>query len=528
MQKSKSQFKNRASERSEDENEVLIAFQNLRERYPKFIYQNYSYRISKNNLEILFYFKIEPNIYFKPKIVLENINKSQTKRVGDRALNNLIFNLGLMEIPSYWKATCSPEIKVQAGPLNQEQIKWWKDLIFKGMGQFFYENKIDFTKSNFLEIKTTNDKLIDLRNQSINLTDKNKKNRVLVPVGGGKDSIVTLELLKKAKKNIQCFSLNPTEAAKKIMKMAGFNNPIIVKRTIDPKLLELNRKGFLNGHTPFSAYLAFLSTLIAVLFDLKYVAVSNERSSNEGNVKYLGKIINHQWSKSFEFEKKFRDYSKKYLAAVVKEDKSSFPPSLPLRESSVIEYFSFLRPLYEIQIAKLFSKFPKYFSAFLSCNEAYKTASGTKNPTKKWCGKCSKCLFLFAILYPFVKEKELLKIFGKNLFNNRKLFPTMQELIGVDSPRGFKPFECVGTKKESLIAFYLSWKKYRLQPSHHPPAFGRHLDRVSVGLPFLLNYFEKKILPKYPNLEKESKTIMNSWNNQHNLPFEEILKKMVF
>jgi len=488
----------------------------LRKKYSKFIYEKYSYEISGNNLEIFFDFRVEPNISFKPRVTIENIDKSQMEKVEDRALNNLIFNLGLMEIPSYWKVTCSPEIEIKAGPLsmkaspsspsltnlrfvsmNQEQIDWWKDLIMNGMGQFFYENKIDFHQPNFLKINRLQRPVlckID-RGPSSDQTS----NQILVPISGGKDSVVTLEILKKAKKSINCFSLNPTEAAKKIMKIVGFNNPIIVKRTIDPKLLELNRRGFLNGHTPFSAYLAFLSVLVAVLFEYKYIAFSNERSSNEGNVKYLGKIINHQWSKSFEFEKKFRDYSKKYLA-------------------KKIEYFSFLRPFYEIQIAKLFSKYPKYFNAFLSCNVAYQTASGTKLPAKKWCGKCSKCLFTWACLYPFVNEKELLKIFGKNLFENKKLLPVMLELIGVGSPRRFKPFECVGTKKENLIAVYLSWKKCG--------------EQFSAELPFLLKYFEEKILPKYQNLKKESEKTLSSWNNQNNLPkeggLEEILKKMVF
>ncbi|GAI29512.1 unnamed protein product, partial [marine sediment metagenome] len=237
--------------------------------------------------------------------------------------------------------------------------------------------------------------------------------------------------------------------------------------------------------------LAFLSVLVAAIFNVKYIAFSNERSSNEGNVKYLGKIINHQWSKSFDFEKKFRNYSKKYLA-------------------KNIEYFSFLRPLYEIQIARLFLKYPKYFPAFLSCNEAYKTASGTKKPTKRWCCNCPKCLFVFTTLYPFIEKQKLIKIFGKNLFENKNLLPVMQELIG---ERKFKPFECVGTKKESLVAFYLSWKKDR--------------SELPKETPFLLKYFQNKIIPKYPNLEKESKKFLNSWNNQHNLPkeFEKILKK---
>jgi len=496
-----------------------MKYKDLRKKYPKFIYEKYSYEISGNNLEIFFDFRVEPDISFKPRVTIENIDKSQMEKVEDMALNNLIFNLGLMEIPSYWKATCSPEIEILAGPLNGEQIDWWKDLIMSGMGQFFYENKINFRKPSFLKIisNVTRKDLVTYVTRKDFVT---LREGVLVPVGGGKDSVVTLELLSsyakasEDKEKIRCFSLNPTEAAKKIMKMAGFNNSIIVKRTIDPKLLELNRNGFLNGHTPFSAYLAFLSVLVASIFDYKYIVLSNERSSNEGNVKYLGKIINHQWSKSFEFEKKFRKYSQKYLTSVVKEDKSSFLPSLPLRRSSVIDYFSFLRPLYEIQIAKLFSKYPKYFPAFLSCNEAYKTASGTKLPIKRWCGNCSKCLFVFATLYPFTDEKNLIKIWGQNLFENKNLLPVMQELMG---ERKFKPFECVGTKKESLIAFYLSWKKCG--------------EQFSAELPFLLKYFEEKILPKYQNLKKESEKIMSSWNNQNNLPkegrFEEILKKMV-
>jgi len=471
----------------------------LREKYPRFVYENFDWKVAGKDLKISFYFGIEPNIEFHPKVVIKNIDKNQIKRLRDRVLNNLVFHLGLIEILSYWKAVCSPEIIIKAGPLDQEQIKWWKDLIMNGMGQFFYENKIDFKKPDFLKIKVNHIHV----NLAMTELPRTNRNKILIPIGGGKDSIVTLELLKEAEKNIKCFSLNPTEAAKKIMKIAGFKRgprsgrvgggwrPIIVKRETDPKLLELNQKGFLNGHTPFSAYLAFLSVICAVIFDYKFIAFSNERSSNEGNLKYLGKIINHQWSKSFGFEKKFREYSQKYL-------------------TSGVEYFSFLRPLYEIQIVKLFSRYPQYFNAFLSCNEAYKTYSGTKLPTKKWCGKCPKCLFVFASLYPFVETKKLVKIFGGNLFEDKKLSPIMQELIG---ERKFKPFECVGTKKESLIVFYLSYKKYK--------------ENSPQKLPFILKHFEEKILNSLPRrISSISERFLRGWNNQHNLPmkFEEILK----
>lgn len=448
----------------------------LRKKYPKFIYQRYSYKISKN-LEIFFDFLIEPDIRFQPKIIIENINQTQIKIVRESVLNNLIFHLGLIESVSYWKATCSPEIIIKAGFLDKRQIKWWRNLILNGMGEFFYQNKIDFTRPDFVKIKTQKNF------QKANLYTKKFKSRTLIPIGGGKDSAVTLEIFKKNKENINCLGLNPTSAAKRIIRIGKCKNPIIIRRKIDKKLLELNRKGFLNGHTPFIVYVSFLNVLSAVIFDYKYIAFSNERSSNEGNIIYLGKKINHQYSKSFHSEKLFKSYTKKYLA-------------------KDIEYFSFLRPLYEIQIAKIFSNFPQYFSAFLSCNEAYKTYSGTKKITGRWCRNCSKCLFVFVILYPFLKEKNLIKIFSENLFEKKNLLPIMQELIGQER---FKPFECVGTEKESVVAFYLSWKKAATKKEK---------------LPFLLEYFERQILPRHKNLEKESVKILDNWNKQNNIPKE--------
>jgi len=482
----------------------------LRKQYPVFSYKKYSWKISKGNLNISFSFKVapatadleagpfdnaqgkpfgdaqgKPDISFKPKVVIENISKTRLKTMGESQLNNLVFHLGLAEIPSYWKVTCSKEIRIEAGGLDRQQMKWWKDLILNGMDQFFFENKINFRGVNFLKISSLEPGSENGQKATI------AENKVLVPLGGGKDSIVTLEILKNAGKNITCFSLNPTENAQQVMKVAGCQKSIIVRRTIDPKLLEMNKQGFLNGHTPFSSYLAFLSVLSAAIFDFKYIALSNERSSNEGNVRYLGKEINHQWSKSFDFENKFRDYTKKYLADV--------------------EYFSFLRPLYEFQIAKIFSRLPKYFSSFLSCNEAFKTISGTRIPSGKWCGNCPKCLFVFACLYPFLEKEALLKIFGQNLFIKQELLPVMLELLGL---KDYKPFECVGTKKESLIAFYLSWQK----------------AKTAGESPFLLKYFENKILKKHPDLEEEAKKLLESWDNQNCLPkeFEKILKAKIF
>jgi len=396
-----------------------MKLQQLRKKHPRFVFEKYSYRISGNNLEVFFDFKIEPDISFRPKIIVKNAHGKLDK------LENLIFHLGLIEIPTYWKATCSPKIIIKPGFLNKEQINWWKNLMIKGMGQFFYENKIDWRTKNFLKIECQSKK-------KFKTFKGNLKNRFLVPFAGGRDSIVTLELLNKKPKTA-LFLLNPNEQIKKAAKVSKVKKQIIVQRFVDKKLLVLNKKGYLNGHTPFTALLSFLSVFCAVLFGYKNIVFSNEKSANEGNIKYLGKMINHQWAKSSEFERMFKKYYKTYLAKNVR-------------------YFSFLRKYTEIQISKILTKYAKYFSVFSSCNSSMRI--GAKQI--RWCGNCPKCLFVYLTLYPFLNKKELLLIFGKDIFDNKRLLPTLKSLI---EQGRMKPFECVGTKKESKLALKLSLKK---------------------------------------------------------------------
>jgi hypothetical protein len=430
----------------------------LRKKYPQFIYQDFGWRYLKPNLKIWFDFSIRPNLNFKTKVLIKNINKKRIQTLKRDDLENLIFHLGLVEMLNYWKATCSPKISIEAGKLTRAQINFLKKIIIKGMGQYFYENKIDFTKKGFLKIESSKNKNLFKRSKS----PLNKK-KILIPIGGGKDTPVTIEFLKKQKGLwLGSFILNPRKPQIDIAKIANLKENIFVQREIDKKLLQLNKLGFLNSHVPFSAFLANLSLVIAILFDYGKIAFSWEKSSDEPNLKYKGRWVNHQWSKTSEFESALNSYAKKYLI-------------------ENIEIFSPLRGLSELEIAQIFSKLKKYHPVFVSCNNPYKIEKGGR----KWCQKCPKCLFVFALLYPFLEKKELMKIFGKNLFQDRKLLPLMEQLVGERA----KPFECVGTKKETLLAFYLSLKKCQRE--------------TSAKLPFLLKDFEKRILPKYPNLQKE-------------------------
>lgn len=458
------------------------AFDLLRVRHPRFVYERFDADRTANSLRAKFHFRLAPNLGFAPETVIQNLDAERLSNISGEALNNLVFHLGLVEMLSYWKAACSPEIVVEAGNIDPEQIRWWGNLLVHGMGEFFYVNRIDARSPEFVRLVSSPgaarshggvipSAAKDLRSHSaVEATSHD-----LVLTSGGKDSVLTLELLREFGHEFQCLLLNPTQAALDVALQAGCADPIIVRRTIDPRLLELNAAGYLNGHTPFSALLAFLGVTVAAICGAPRVIVSNERSAEEAAAEYLGRDVNHQYSKSFQFETAFRDYCKAHLAPEV-------------------EYFSLLRPLYELQIAELFARHPQYFSLFRSCNRGQATNS--------WCGRCPKCLFVFTALYPFVERDQMLAIFGRDLFEWDGAEAILRALLGLD--RG-KPFECVGTRDETLAALYLCVEQYHDQ---------------GVSIPAALRIIEETVLSNRSDLDELARRVLTAWTDQHHLPSE--------
>ena len=438
----------------------------LRKEYPKFIYNDYKIGEDNEKIYIEYDFEIENLTKFNPKIEILK-KKFKFKSINSSIVENIVFSLGMVEAISYFKATCSPQFFIKCGKLNSFQENWFKKLFYLGLGEFRYINNINISNENWVEFISER-KEIDVTEQAENL------NGILIPVGGGKDSNVTLDLLKDYKKDSLIFRIGSNKVSTECAKVAGFTSEEIVevKRTIDKNLLELNDKGFLNGHTPFSAIVAFLTYLCSYLLGKKYIALSNEDSANESNVE--GENINHQYSKTIEFENDFREYSKEILKANV-------------------EYFSMLRPISELQIAMLFSRLEEYHSVFKSCNV------GSKSSDWKWCCRCPKCLFVYTILSPFLYKEKLVNIFGEDLFEKRDLLKTFIELCGFGET---KPFECVGTYREIRFAISETIKK------------------CGEKLPFLLNYYIENFKLT------EEKELLSYYNENNNIPkeFENILK----
>ena len=443
----------------------------LRARYPTVVYRACSAEPLPGGDAVTFAAELAavgpgaPELAFRPQVTIEGVPGDHPPEL----LALLAFQLGLAELPSYWKATCSPEIVIEAGPVPADRLDWLHTVLLNGMGEYFYGNGIDFTGPGFVTVRATAE-------AGGPGPDRRQHDpaAVLAPVSGGKDSVVTWQALRSAGLDPVAMTLNPTRAAEAVLAISGARRVIRARRRIDPRLLALNAAGYLNGHTPFSAYLAVLGTACAMLAGLGRVAMSNERSSDEGNVTWLGRSINHQWSKSLAFERGFRADARRHLATGV-------------------EYFSLLRPLYELQISALFAGAGDYHLAFRSCNRGQ--AAGV------WCGACPKCLGVCTLLAPFIDSDELAAIFGRQLLADPSLAGLAMDLLTPEA----KPFECVGTHEETMVAFHLAAGRLR--------AAGR-------PLPPLLALVAERVLAHQDDLDTRAAALLGAWTDVHEVPGE--------
>lgn len=393
----------------------------------EFHFKDYSFDEDKG--EFTFNYSLGNQFDLSEKLLLHNYNKNpENKEIINKGAKLLHLMLGI----SYYKTIGFK--KIVATNINKEISDFFTHVYSNGLGEFAYNNKL--TNQDDINFPINSDKKLE----PLSLSNSDK---ILVPFGGGKDSLLSVTLLKKKYNNIHLFALaRPgqedfySEFAKKLKLPI-----IVVTRTIDSQISKLNQQGAYNGHVPFSAILAFTLAAIAPIYNFKTAILSNEDSANYSNLRWNDREINHQYSKSFDFEKRFNSFIK-----------SNF--------LSNFEYFSLLRPFSELKITKELTNTTDYDSLFTSCNRFF---AKPESLTSRWCEKCPKCAFFFLLAAPFWGKERMLNIFSKNLLDITSLDTLYEELTGLTN---HKPFDCVGDYNEALSAFYLLSKDHEWQNDH--------------------------------------------------------------
>ncbi len=340
--------------------------------------------------------------------------------VLEPTLQALLLMIGI----NYWSAFPTRNMHIEGFTLTREQAHFWDTLYMHGLGEFFYVNQIDFR--NLIAFP------YDDSTTAPTATRFKRPTRALLLNGAGKDSILSAEILKASGTPFDFFSCNPTPAHHRIANLVGAKT-INVNRRRDPWMI-------FSGAYPSVSTFTFIATLLAELLGYNSIIFSNERSADFGNLDYLGLPVNHQWCKSSEAEKLINEYIQ-----------SCITPDISTR--------SLLREYSELEIVKRFVDYPQYLHDFTSCNTYFWEPRVIQrlSRTNYWCKRCPKCIFLFACFSAFLPKKEMVNIFGADLYAKKRLLPIFKRILGIE---GFKPFDCVGEPEEMILAMqYASRRK---------------------------------------------------------------------
>lgn len=318
---------------------------------------------------------------------------------------------------SYFKTALPAAVRCETGAPPPATAALLEALYSEGLGELAYVNGLALPRPAFAA------------GPALSAPAVATSERVLVPIGGGKDSVVALETLRRSGRELALFSVGNPGAIARTAAVADLPH-LVVRRRIDPGLVALNRAGALNGHVPITAIVSCVALLTAELHGFGAVAMANERSASSGNVVWDGVEVNHQFSKGL--------CAERLLQAAVAEA----APGLGL--------FSILRPASELAIARAFARLGRYHGAFTSCNAIFRIDPALR--TASWCGDCDKCRFVFLVLAPFSDPAHLRGVFGADLLDDERQFAGFALLT---ARGGHKPFECVGEEEESLAAIRL-------------------------------------------------------------------------
>ncbi|NIJ85340.1 UDP-N-acetyl-alpha-D-muramoyl-L-alanyl-L-glutamate epimerase [Xanthomonas arboricola] len=331
---------------------------------------------------------------------------------------------------SYYKAAVPPTIAIDSYSIDADTAALVESVYLHGLGEFAYRNGLNLHGKIHLPVAAP---------AAGDAPALGLREHALVAIGGGKDSLVSIEALRHAGIDQTVSWIGGSQLIRACAERTGL--PVLnIGRVLAPELFELNRQGAWNGHIPVTAVNSAILVLSALLNGVDQVVFSNERSASYGSQIPGTGEVNHQWSKGWAFEQAFGDYVQRHVAADLR-------------------YYSLLRPLSELAVARQFAKTDHYDAHFSSCNRNFHIMG--ERPVHRWCGVCPKCHFVFLALAPFMPKTRLVNIFGRNLLDDATQAGGYDALLEFQD---HKPFECVGEGRESraamaVLASRAEWKE---------------------------------------------------------------------
>jgi len=334
-------------------------------------------------------------------------------RAAEQALRLLHLIAGV----SYYKAAVPGEIRIDGYAIDAATATLMRDIYVNGLGEFAYRNGLDL---HGIQFPAQRDEAVQARVLGL-------RERALVAIGGGKDSLVSIEALRSLGIAQTVTWIGGSQLIAACAQRTGLPT-LNIGRQLAPELFEYNRQGAWNGHIPVTVLNSAIMVFAAVLLGVDQVVFSNERSASYGSMIEGTGEVNHQWSKGWDCEREFAAHVRREVAAD-------------------LHYYSLLRPLSELAVARQFARIDRYDAWFSSCNRNFHLLG--ERPANRWCGVCPKCHFVFLALAPFMPKPRLVGIFGRNLLDDPA------QTAGYDALLEFqdhKPFECVGEGRESRAA----------------------------------------------------------------------------
>ena len=335
-----------------------------------------------------------------------------------QAVEQAVRLLHLITGVSYYKAAVPNEIRIEGYAIDAATAVLMEQVYVHGLGEFAYRNGLSLHGRVRFPVAAQ---------APAPAAAAGLREHALVAIGGGKDSLVSIEALRGAGVEQTVTWIGGSQLIAACAARTGLPT-LNIGRALAPELFEYNRQGAWNGHIPVTAINSAIMVLAALLHGVDQVVFSNERSASYGSMIPGTGEVNHQWSKGWAFESAFGAYVQSHVAAD-------------------LQYYSLLRPLSELAVARQFARTDHYDAHFSSCNRNFHLLG--ERPTNRWCGVCPKCHFVFLALAPFMPKPRLVGIFGRNLLDDANQTGGFDALLEYQD---HKPFECVGEGQESRAA----------------------------------------------------------------------------